>query len=105
LPSAGAAARAPPSWQAAVASNHVVIDGNGLGPGRDLKAGFSGVSLAMAAACRAQRRRAAGVRTLVVATPMRFPMTAARMTSPFSSATFWWMVLLAKRVRLLAPPR
>ena len=47
----------------------------------------------------ARRRRPSGSVRLVDATPTRLPMTTRRLIATLVSATFWWISLLAKRVR------
>src|SRR3989338_3037619 len=61
--------------------------------------GSFGCQRALATACSATRRRDSRSVLFVVARAVRPSTTALTETWMPSSATFWWMVLLAKRVR------
>src|SRR6476646_8140850 len=69
------------------------------GPGRPPQSSSSSTTRAMAAARSARRRRPSSSVRPDEATPTRLPMTNRRFTTALVSATFWWIWLLAKRVR------
>ena len=70
-----------------------------VGPGRPPQSSSSSTTRAIAAAFSASRRRPSASVRPDDATPTRLPMTTRRLIVTLVSATFWWISLLAKRVR------
>src|SRR5579859_3939855 len=88
---------------AAVCSNHRLGAGassrDSAGDARGKRSALGSCTLAMLSADCTARLRLSSSKRLVVARAV-LPSNATRIeAASFNSATFWWMVLLAKRVR------
>ena len=70
----------------------------GVGSGRPPQSSSSAELRAIAAARLGEAPQPLVVERFVDATPTRLPIANRRLTSPFVSATFWWISLFANRV-------
>jgi hypothetical protein len=78
-----------------------LVSCTGCGSGSEWKSGLSCWKLATVSADFTSFCSAASFKSLPDATPTFCPMTARTRTVTLVSATFWWIVLAAKRVKLL----